>query len=90
MANGEVGIVPRDLTLAGIRSYPLLGRRRVWHYNRAQYSGGALYMYNRQLRKFIAKLSSKLNYLTNYITISGYLHYHMRDHEHVNPIDVMT
>ena len=47
-------------------------------------------LYNRQLRKFIAKLSSKLNYLTNYITISGYRHYHMRDHELVNPIDVMT
>ena len=44
MANGEVGIVPRDLTLAGIRSYPLLGRRRGWHYNRAQYSGGALFI----------------------------------------------
>ena len=34
MANGEVGIVPRDLALATIRSNPLLGKRRGWHYNR--------------------------------------------------------
>ena len=34
MANGGVGIVPRDLTLAEIRSNPSLGRRRGWHYNR--------------------------------------------------------
>ena len=33
MANGRVGIVPRDLALAEIRSNPLLGRRRGLHYN---------------------------------------------------------
>ena len=43
MANDEVGIVPQDLTLAEICSNPLLGKRRGWHYNRGQYSGGALY-----------------------------------------------
>ena len=45
MANGAVGIVPRDLTLAEIRSNPLLDRRRGWHYKRGQYSGGAMYMF---------------------------------------------
>ena len=45
MANSGVGIVPRDLTLAEIRSNTLIGRRRGWHYNRGQYSGGALYIY---------------------------------------------
>ena len=44
IANGGVGIVPRDLTVAEIRSNPSLGRRRGWHYNRGQYSWGALYM----------------------------------------------
>ena len=43
-ANSEVGIVPRDLPLAGIRSNTLIGRRRGWHYYRGQYSGEALYM----------------------------------------------
>ena len=46
MANGGVGIVPRDLPLEEIRSNPLLGRRWGWHYNRGaiQLSGGALHM----------------------------------------------
>ena len=44
MANGGVGIVPWDLTLAEIHSNPLLGRRRDWHFNRGQCCGGALYM----------------------------------------------
>ena len=43
MANGKVGIVLRDLALAEIRSNPLLGKRRGWHYNLGQYSGEALY-----------------------------------------------
>ena len=43
MANGGVGIVPRELTWAGIRFNPLLGRRRGWHYIQGQYSGGALF-----------------------------------------------
>ena len=30
MANSGVGIMPRDLTLAEIRSNTLLGRRRGW------------------------------------------------------------
>ena len=42
MANGEAGIVPRDLPLVEICSSPLLGKRCGWHYNGGQYSGGAL------------------------------------------------
>ena len=45
MANSGVGIMLRDLTLAEIRLNTLIGRRRGWHYNRGQYSGGALYIY---------------------------------------------
>ena len=44
MTNSGVGIMPRYLTLAEIRSNTLIGRRRGWHYKRGQYSGGVLYM----------------------------------------------
>ena len=42
MKEGGVDIVPPDLTSTGIRSNTLLSRRQGWHYNRGQYSGGAL------------------------------------------------
>ena len=44
MANTEDDIVPRFFTFAEIRLNTLLGIRRGWHYNRGQYSGGALYL----------------------------------------------
>ena len=41
ITNGGVGIVPRDLTLAEIRSNPLFGRMRGWHYNRGAIQQGS-------------------------------------------------
>ena len=40
MANSGVGIMPRDLTLAEIRSNTLIGRSRGWHYNRGAIQRG--------------------------------------------------
>ena len=54
IANGGVGIVPRDLTLAEIRSDPLVGRMRGWHYNRGQYSRGALYLLKMDICNFFS------------------------------------
>ena len=67
MANSGVGIMPRDLTLAEIRLNTLIGIRRGWHYNRGQYSGGALYLQFDRCKIYIHVICVKNRYKSSVI-----------------------